>query len=488
MRRVAATLLLSLTSLFAFAQTEGPEFIYEVACDLIADGISHESDVYYPDTKQYATDNSHWALSSTINSTCTVEPGTAEDVGKILLVLGLTRTPFGIKGAGHTANPGYSATPGVQIAMTRFTQVTYDAEAGVAGVGAGNIWDNVYAGLEPYNVGVVGGRVSGIGVAGFTLGGGYSFKSNQYGLTIDTVVGFEVVLPSGIVVNATASENPELFFGLKGGFNNFGIVTTFYLQTHPQTEVWGGIIITTNVDDDVVAATQKFYDNVNDPKAAILTTFNYDASIGMNITEMTLYYNAPTPPEGMFDDFLGLTSISQNISTRSYLSLILATIEGSNGLRGYFHTVSLYDYSTTLLNAIVNETQFWRGQLESDVPELFISYDVEPILPSVFSHGTDSAWPPSRENGILPLNIYYAWASPDNDTLINQIMVQSAEYLTQIAVAEGQDIAQTSLYPNYAIYNTTMERIYAGNLPRLREVKAKYDPFNVMSLSGGWKF
>lgn len=117
--------------------------------------------------------------------------------------------------------------------MKRFTEVTYDAEAGVAKIGAGNVWDNVYAALDPYNVSVVGGRVSGIGVAGFTLGGGgvelhimisqltkatgYSFKSNQYGLTIDTVVAFEVVLPTGIVVNATENENSDLFWGLKVG-------------------------------------------------------------------------------------------------------------------------------------------------------------------------------------------------------------------------------------------------------------------------------
>ncbi|KAI0727409.1 FAD dependent oxidoreductase [Fomitopsis betulina] len=487
MRRASAILVLSLTSLLSSAQTESPSFVYQVACDAIAHVITHQSAVYYPDTAEYTVDNSHWALSSTTNSTCTVEPGTAEDVGKILLILGLTRTPFGIKGAGHTANPGYSATRGVQIAMKRFTEVTYDAGAGVAKIGAGNIWDNVYAALEPYNVSVVGGRVSGIGVTGFTLGGGYSFKSNQYGLTIDTVVGFEVVLPTGIVVNATENENPDLFWGLKGGFNNFGVVTTLYLETHPQTAVWGGSIITTGVDDAVVAATQNFYNTVTDPKAALLTTFNYDASLGMSITEMTLYYNAPTPPQGMFDDFLTLTSLTRNISTRSYLSLILSTEEASDDLRGYFHTVSLYDYSITLLNAIVNETQFYKSQLESDVPGLFISYDVEPILPDVFSHGSDSAWPPSRENGILPLNIYYAWASSENDTLINQIMIDSANYLTQVAVSEGQDIAETSLYPNYAIYNTTMERIYANNLPRLREVKAIYDPFNVMGLSGGWK-
>ena len=117
--------------------------------------------------------------------------------------------------------------------MTRFNEVNYDARSETVQVGAGLVWDDVYSALEPHNVSVVGGRVSGIGVAGFTLGGGgvelhfmimisqltkatgYSFKSNQYGLTIDTVVGFEIVLPTGIVVNATEKENSDLFWGLK---------------------------------------------------------------------------------------------------------------------------------------------------------------------------------------------------------------------------------------------------------------------------------
>ena len=77
-----------------------------------------------------------------------------------------------MKGGGHTANPGFSSTPGVQIAMARFDAVTYDASAGTATIGAGLIWDDVYAALEPYDVNVVGGRVTGVGAAGFTLGGG----------------------------------------------------------------------------------------------------------------------------------------------------------------------------------------------------------------------------------------------------------------------------------------------------------------------------
>lgn len=86
-----------------------------------------------------------------------------------------------MKGGGHTANPGFSSTPGVQIAMARFDGVAYDAAAMTATIGAGLIWDDVYAALEPHGVNVVGGRVTGVGVAGFTLGGGGSFFRAVFG-------------------------------------------------------------------------------------------------------------------------------------------------------------------------------------------------------------------------------------------------------------------------------------------------------------------
>lgn len=80
-----------------------------------------------------------------------------------------------VKGGGHASNPGFSSTTGVQIAMFRFSEVAYDATSQTVDVGAGLVWDDVYAALEPYGVNVVGGRVTGVGVAGFTLGGGTLF-------------------------------------------------------------------------------------------------------------------------------------------------------------------------------------------------------------------------------------------------------------------------------------------------------------------------
>jgi FAD/FMN-containing dehydrogenase len=103
-----------------------------------------------------------------------------------------THAPFAVKGGGHTNNPGFSSTTGIHIAMRRFSKVIPHVNNQTVDVGSGLIWDDVYSALEPYNINVVGGRVSGVGVAGFMLGGGYSWKSNQFGLAIDNALGYEV--------------------------------------------------------------------------------------------------------------------------------------------------------------------------------------------------------------------------------------------------------------------------------------------------------
>ena len=77
-----------------------------------------------------------------------------------------------VKGGGHTTNAGFSSTNGVQITMSRFSNVDYDSNSQTVTYGTGLIWDDVYQALEPFGVNVVGGRVTGVGVAGFSLGGG----------------------------------------------------------------------------------------------------------------------------------------------------------------------------------------------------------------------------------------------------------------------------------------------------------------------------
>ena len=101
-----------------------------------------------------------------------------------MIVASVFTSSFQVKGGGHSTNPGFSSTPGVQIAMYRFSEVVYHEDAQTADIGTGLVWDDVYAALEPQGVNVVGGRVTGVGVAGFSLGGGRSSGSRALDETL----------------------------------------------------------------------------------------------------------------------------------------------------------------------------------------------------------------------------------------------------------------------------------------------------------------
>ncbi|KAF9009160.1 FAD-binding domain-containing protein [Hymenopellis radicata] len=401
-----------LLAVFALAETTVQAL--PDACQLIQDAVSNSSDVHYPGSDNYTP------RSSMQPSLCSVEPGTTEDVGKILQILGSTQTRFAVKAGGHAANPGFSDTDGIE----------YDASSQIVAVGAGLLWDEVYDALEPYGVNVVGGRVPGVGVAGFALGGGYSWLTNEHGLTLDTIVELELVEPSGKVSSITRQSDPDLFFALKGTQNNFGIVTKIVLQTYPQGQVWGGLIT---------------YSEVTDPKAALVVTYVFVA--GQMTVDALTFYNAATPPAGLFDDFLNIPSTGNDANQKSFRDLI-ASFSASGDRpnnRTTFHT-----------------SMFWGTHLSQDAPDAFIAYGVEPFLSNVFSHNAEStAYPPSR---------------------------QSAAHLTNVAADNGQAaVRDASPYPNYALYDVPVERIFGNNLKRLREIKARVDPHDVMALTGGFR-
>lgn len=103
----------------------------------------------------------------------------------------------------------------MQITLARFNKTTYDPATKIATLQTGQLWETAYRQLEPYNVSVAGGRVSGVGVGGFTLGGGYSWITNQVGLSCDTVLEYELVTPTGQILTVNNGSHPDLFFGLK---------------------------------------------------------------------------------------------------------------------------------------------------------------------------------------------------------------------------------------------------------------------------------
>ncbi|CUS11068.1 unnamed protein product, partial [Tuber aestivum] len=150
-------------------------------------------------------------LSSALEASATI---------KIISFLG---TPFSVRSGGHLANPGWVNTgwtntdTGIVISVNELTQVSHSADKTVASIGPGNWWGAVYEELEPYGVGVLGGRVPNVGVAGLALDRGISYFTNHYSFALDNIKNFQVDLSTGDIVDANLDENVDLFWGLKGG-------------------------------------------------------------------------------------------------------------------------------------------------------------------------------------------------------------------------------------------------------------------------------
>ncbi|PBK61220.1 FAD-binding domain-containing protein [Armillaria solidipes] len=448
------------------------------ACQSIADEVSSATDVYYPGSSSYVADNEHYATSSSQASKCSVEPGSAEDVGIILGIAGKTKTPFGVKGGGHATNQGFSSTTGVQIAMTRFNEVAYDPTTQTVVIGAGNIWDDIYEILNAQGVNVLGGRVTGVGVAGFTLGGGYSYLSNQYGLAIDNVVAYELVVPNATVVTVTEENDPDLFFSLKGGFNNYGIVTRFTLKAYPQGAVWGGVAsYNASYISAFNAAAVKFCSEVTDPKAAMVMTYAYASGQVSLSTQM--FYDGPTPPDGIFDDFLAIPSSAEDFTTRSFFDLIASTTF-PNGLRTVYNHIPTLEYSESTIEGMINELNFWGPTLSAH-GATSVTYAVEPFLPSLLTRAPagSSAYPGSRDHAVFPSIIGLQWVSESEDDVFLDAARKTAEKLG----VEGE-----SIYPNYAIYDDLVVDMYGvAGVKRMEATRKRVDPYGVMLLTGGFK-
>ncbi|KAI0043440.1 FAD-binding domain-containing protein [Auriscalpium vulgare] len=463
---------------------------YLPTCKAIAHAVSNASTVYYPgdSSGHYAADNEHWGVTSSAASACSVEPGSVTDVSKILQIIASTKTPFAVKGGGHATNPGFSSTRGVQIAMTRFNQVVNNAAAGTVDIGAGLLWDEVYSALDGTGQNVVGGRIQGVGVAGVTLGGGYSWKTNQYGLAVDNVVSYNLVLPNGTVAIVTSAD-ADLWFALRGGGNNFGIVTKFELKSYPQTDVWGGAAhYSSHYADRLNAAAAKFFEKAPDKKATVLPSYS-NTLTGDIVINLLIFYDGPSPPPGLFDEFLAIPNEVLSVQTQSFSSFIKSITYQPDGSRIRQTSLPVLQWTATLLQVVYNESKYWTPRLAPlENPPPSLSWQSDDMVPTYLSHGDNSAWPPSRAKPFLPGALFFSWANQSSDSAMLEAIRQSTATIRAAASAEGQDIADAWEYPNYAIEDTPLQEMYGVNVARLRAIHARVDPQNVMKLAGGFKF
>ncbi|HEX2865042.1 MAG TPA: FAD-binding oxidoreductase [Deinococcales bacterium] len=166
-----------------------------------------------------------------------------EDVADVVTTVNFGRS-FGalvaVRGGGHSGGGLGTCDDGLVIDLSRLKGVRVNPESREVRVEGGATWHDVDHATHAFGLAVPGGTVSSTGVGGLTLGGGSGHLTRKYGLTIDNLLEADVVLADGKLVTASDRENPDLFWAIRGGGGNFGIVTSFLFQAHPVSTVVAG--------------------------------------------------------------------------------------------------------------------------------------------------------------------------------------------------------------------------------------------------------
>jgi hypothetical protein len=218
---------------------------------------------------------------------------------------------------------------GVTIDLQGLNTIQVSNDTSTASVGPGARWGEVYREVEQFSRVVAGGRVGTVGVGGLTLGGGISSFSPRYGWTCDTVKNFEVVLANGTVTNANERENPDLLHALRGGSNNFGVVTCIDFNIYEQGNLWGGNV---NYDIDTIPqqliATSDLVSALDyDEHASLVQSYAYSNPGGYSMGN-TLHY---TKAVGFPDAFKPFTDIPHSSDTLRIANLSSFADEGAAG-------------------------------------------------------------------------------------------------------------------------------------------------------------
>ena len=165
------------------------------------------------------------------------------DVADVIVAVSAARDSamlLAVRGGAHNGAGLGTCDGGLVVDLSPMKGVFVDPKRNTIRVGGGCTWGDVDHAASAYGLATPSGFISTTGVGGLTLGGGIGYLSRAYGLTIDNLLSAEVVLADGRLVNASSDENADLFWALRGGGGNFGVVTSFEFKAHPVGTVYGG--------------------------------------------------------------------------------------------------------------------------------------------------------------------------------------------------------------------------------------------------------
>ena len=184
-----------------------------------------------------------WNAMIDRSPTLIVQPASTADVVAAVRFAAEQDLPIAVRGGGHNVAGLAICDDGLMIDLSRMRRVDVDPERKTARAQGGATWGDFDTATAAHGLATTGGAISTTGIGGLTLGGGLGNLMRSYGLACDNLLSCEVVTANGDVVTAGTAENPDLFWGLRGGGGNFGVVTMFEYRLHPVSQVLGGLLM-----------------------------------------------------------------------------------------------------------------------------------------------------------------------------------------------------------------------------------------------------
>ncbi|MBI3745984.1 MAG: FAD-binding oxidoreductase [Chloroflexi bacterium] len=376
--------------------------------------------------------------------------------------------PIAIRGGGHSV-AGHSIQDGaLVVSLDRMRGVSIDQDRRLARVGGGAQWNDVDAAAFAHGFAVPGGTFGDTGVGGLTLGGGLGWLMPIAGLTCDNLVAAEVVTADGRVVTASADEDPDLLWALRGGGGNFGVVTTFTYHLTPVAPMWGGVIRYAGTAGARVLA--RVNELVAAHPRAMLPAIGIarDPELGPSVRLLVAIVDGsdPAPIEAALRRDLPVTS--DDLGPKTYLELQAQAGILPFGLRHYWKGHFLGELGAGTFEALVESV----GAADA-VPLAFILLEgivgagrTEPPGGAAFGQRA-AAWNASA---------LAIWESPDEDEKAIGWARRVADIVAPSSLTGGG-------YINYSPVDESAERVKAAygadRYARLVAIKRRLDPDNI---------
>jgi FAD/FMN-containing dehydrogenase len=377
-----------------------------------------------------------------------------------------------VRGGGHSA-PGYGTNDGgMVIDLSLLKAITVDPTRRTARAEGGVLWREFDEATQAHGLATTGGTVSNTGIGGLTLGGGLGWLMGKHGTSVDNLIAAEVVTADGEVRKASATENPDLFWALRGGGGNFGVVTAFEYRLHPVGQVLGGLVLhPLDHATDMLRFYREFCATMPDEAeafAALLTSPE-----GVPMAAMGLAYNGPIDegervlaPARQFGQ-----PVADHVAPMPYgaRQTLLDAPLAEHGLHRYWRSAFTEQMSDDLIKVAVDAAARFSSPLNSF---LF-----------VYLHGAVTRVPASETA--------FGARRPQWDFDAIGQWTEASESATHIAWvrqiwAELEPHLQGSAYINHIADDDQPEKIrasYGENHRRLREIKAVYDKGNLFRVN-----